>query len=156
MRHPSEFNIVRAGPANFGDANALLHEYYEAIGVLHRDTEFAVRSFLELADAGMWIAYDGDQPIGCVVLRPLLAEDSAAECKRLYVRSGYRRRGVAAALMNELEAFARLSGIGWIYLDTKDDLEPAIALYMGRGYQPCERYNDNAQATIFLRKQLTP
>ena len=44
--------------------------------------------------------------------------------------------------------------MNWIYLDTYDDLKAAIALYIRRGYETCERYNDNPQATVFLRKQI--
>jgi len=52
------------------------------------------------------------------------------------------------------EEFARKAGLEWIYLDTYDDLKPAIAIYERRGYQRCERYNDNPQATLFMRKNI--
>jgi hypothetical protein len=42
----------------------------------------------------------------------------------------------------------------WIYLDSYDDLKAAIALYGKRGYDRCDRYNDNPQATLFMRKQI--
>ena len=41
-----------------------------------------------------------------------------------------------------------------VYLDTKDDLVGAIKLYDRLGYERCARYNDNPQATIFMRKRL--
>jgi hypothetical protein len=43
-----------------------------------------------------------------------------------------------------------------MYLDSKPEFSAAIALYRRRGYVECTRYNDNAQATVFLRKSLTP
>ena len=58
--------------------------------------------------------------------------------------------------MDVLEQFARESGLEWIYLDSYDDLKPAIALYERRGYSRCDRYNDNPQATLFMRKRITP
>jgi GNAT superfamily N-acetyltransferase len=65
-----------------------------------------------------------------------------------------RGEGLAGALLDEQEAFARSRGLQWIYLDSYDDLKAAIALYRKRGYLPCERYNDNPQATLFLRKKI--
>jgi len=41
-----------------------------------------------------------------------------------------------------------------MYLDTKDDLISAIKFYQRQGYEACERYNDNPQATMFMRKKL--
>jgi hypothetical protein len=52
------------------------------------------------------------------------------------------------------EQFARTQGFHWIYLDSTDDFKAALALYRKRGFVPCERYNDNPQATIFLRKNI--
>ena len=79
---------------------------------------------------------------------------AAAEVKRLYVRPAFRGLGLAHALMQAAEEHARAGGLEWLYLDTKDDLHAAIHFYLGTGYQPCPRYNDNPQATLFLRKQL--
>jgi GNAT superfamily N-acetyltransferase len=89
-----------------------------------------------------------------VVLRKLDSIPRAAECKRLYVRPAARGNRVADKLLDAMEAFARDQGIAWIYLDTYDDLKTAIALYERRGYERCERYNDNPQATLFMRKHL--
>ena len=66
----------------------------------------------------------------------------------------FRGLRLAHALMQAVEEHARAQGIQWLYLDTKDDLHAAIRFYLSTGYQPCPRYNDNPQATIFLRKQL--
>ena len=53
-----------------------------------------------------------------------------------------------------MEAYALEKAADWVYLDSKDDLKDAIRLYVKRGYQACDRYNDNPQATVFLRKKL--
>ena len=49
---------------------------------------------------------------------------------------------------------AKEAGYRWVYLDTKAEFAAAIALYSRRGYKETERYNDNAQATIFMRLAL--
>jgi GNAT superfamily N-acetyltransferase len=57
-------------------------------------------------------------------------------------------------MLDALEAFARQRGFAWIYLDSFAALKIAVRLYRKRGYVRCERYNDNPQATIFLRKKI--
>jgi DNA-binding MarR family transcriptional regulator len=151
-----EVRIVRASRENLAEARLLLSEYYEAIQVVVRDTPAGMRKLLTDENGGIWIAYVGETPAGCVVLRPLPSIAGAAECKRLYVRPQFRGKKLAKLLMEALEAFATGLGLTWVYLDTKDDLEVAIEMYYRRGYEPCERYNDNPQATIFLRKALRP
>jgi len=53
-----------------------------------------------------------------------------------------------------MEANAAATSFKWIYLDSKDDLKEALRIYARRGYRTCDRFNDNPQATIFLRKCL--
>jgi GNAT superfamily N-acetyltransferase len=136
------------------EAEFLLNEYYEAVGVVKRDTSAAIADYLSDEASGLWIAYVDDFPAGCVVLRPLQTIDAATECKRLYVRPQFRGRGIADALLDVMEEYALEKAANWVYLDSKDDLKDALRIYVRRGYQPCERYNDNPQATVFLRKRL--
>ncbi|MGA7244602.1 MAG: helix-turn-helix domain-containing GNAT family N-acetyltransferase [Terracidiphilus sp.] len=145
--------IVRLTAAN-DHALAILQEYYEAVHVVQRDTPASIQKILGAPASGMWLAYLGDAVVGCVVLRKLESIPRAAECKRLYVKPCARGNRIADKLLDEQEAFASASGIKWIYLDTYDDLKPAIALYERRGYERCERYNDNPQATLFMRKRI--
>jgi ribosomal protein S18 acetylase RimI-like enzyme len=136
------------------DGLELLNEYYEAVGVVVRDTPASIQRILDDPASGIWLAYRDDAPLGCVVLRQLPAIPHACECKRLYVRPAGRGLRIASQLMDALERFAAANGFTSVYLDTKDDLTAAIELYRNRGYQPCERYNDNPQATYFFRKPL--
>jgi DNA-binding MarR family transcriptional regulator/GNAT superfamily N-acetyltransferase len=145
--------IVRLTAAK-DDALRILQEYYEAVQVVQRDTAAGVRKILNAPASGMWLAYMGEELVGCVVLRKLESIPPAAECKRLYVRPSARGNRIADKLLDAQEAFARAEGIEWIYLDSYDDLKTAIALYERRGYERCKRYNDNPQATLFMRKHL--
>ena len=145
--------IVRLLKAN-DDASRLLEEYYDAVGVVQRDTPEAIQKIIDDTSSGMWIAYLQERAVGCVVLRALTSMQFTGECKRLYVQPEARGNGVANALLDAQEAFARSKGLQWIYLDSYDDLKAAIALYRKRGYLSCERYNDNPQATVFLRKKI--
>lgn len=136
------------------DALALLDEYYEAVHVVVRDGAEAMARIIGEDGSGMWLAYLGERPVGCVVLRRLESVPLAAECKRLYVRPEARGMGIADALLDAQEEYARNKGLEWIYLDSYDDLKAAIALYRRREYVECERYNNNPQATVFLRKRI--
>jgi GNAT superfamily N-acetyltransferase len=158
VKPPPTITVQRATLLQSDIAFALIEEYYEAIGVLLRDDRAALVYYLSSPDSSIWIAFasatGGPSPAGCVMLRPLPQTPHAAEVKRLYVRPAFRGLGVAHALMQAAEDHARREGVRWLYLDTKDDLHAAIRFYLSTGYQPCARYNDNPQATIFLRKQL--
>lgn len=103
---------------------------------------------------GIWLAEVDGVLAGCIALRTLKHMKNCAEVKRLYVRVAYRGRGLAEALLKSLEAYAEEFGYKTLYLDSKKDLMPAIRFYRRHGYQLCERYNDNPQATIFMCKQL--
>ncbi len=147
-------SVRRATLDAFDDAKRLLIEYFDVIGILLCDDDIAMRSLISDSDSGFWIAYVGSVAAGCVALRPLSAMPGAAECKRLYVRQQFRRRGVAEALISSMERDAAALGYAAIYLDSKDDLRAAIALYESAGYVSCMRYNDNPQATVFMSKNL--
>ena len=146
--------IVRASMIHFADADSLLQEYFEAVGVVKRDSPEEIRGYLEGASSALWLAYLDGLPAGCVALRPAPHAPNAVECKRLYVCPRFRGHGIAAALLDALEQEARSSAMQWIYLDSTEDFKAALRLYEARGYTACERYNDNPQATIFLRKHL--
>jgi len=148
-------HIARCAPANLADAHGLLNEYFETIGVVLRDTFADVAAYLDGDATGLWLAYVDGAPAGCIVLRALPSMGPAAECKRLYVRPQFRGLGLAHALLDALETHAIAYGYASIYLDSKDDLDDALAFYRRRHYAPCARYNDNPQATLFFRKQLT-
>jgi DNA-binding MarR family transcriptional regulator/GNAT superfamily N-acetyltransferase len=147
---------VRIGrlTAAHADAFAILEEYYEAVHVVQRDSPASIRRIINAPGSGMWLAYLGNEVQGCVVLRRLASVPRASECKRLYVKPAARGNHIAARLLDAQEDFARSAGVEWIYLDSYDDLKPAITLYERRGYERCERYNDNPQATLFMRKKI--
>jgi len=147
--------IVRLSQPN-DDAIRLLQEYYEAVHVVQRDTPEAIQKIIDDPCSGVWLAYLEEKAVGCVVLRALDSIPFAGECKRLYVQPASRGHRIAEKLLDAQEEFARSQNLRWIYLDSYDDLKVAIALYRRRGYVSCERYNDNPQATVFLRRNIAP
>lgn len=150
---PSAVSIERLTQSTDA-ALEILEEYYEAVHVVKRDRPGDLQKLLKEPNSAMWLARLKDEIVGCVVLRDLPSIPRASECKRLYVRPAARGHRVATLLLDALEEHARSLKLAWIYLDTYDDLKAAIALYQQRGYEHCNRYNDNPQATLFMRKRL--
>lgn len=150
----TDLRVWRAGEPDREAAFQLVDEYNQAVGVLVRDSAESFARDYFAAGSGLWLAQVGPQLAGCIALRPLPQCGPAGEIKRLYVRPAWRGTGVAQALLAALERYAWSHGHPWLYLDSKDDLEAALRFYQRNGYQACARYNDNPQATIFLRKAL--
>lgn len=102
----------------------------------------------------MWLARDGELVVGVIAMRPLATIAGACEIKRLYVDPSHRGNHIADALLDAAEAAAVARGYEVAYLDTMADLHAAIAFYRRRGYEACERYNDNPVASVFMRLRL--
>ena len=152
-KHVPTIRIERLTAPN-EKALAILQEYYDAVHVVQRDRPGSIQKIIEEPGSGMWLAYRGGEVVGCVVLRRLASVPLASECKRLYVKPTARGNHIADKLLDVQEKFARSQGVEWIYLDSYDDLKAAVTLYERRGYHRCERYNDNPQATLFMRKRI--
>jgi ribosomal protein S18 acetylase RimI-like enzyme len=154
-KHPTNPLSVRRAPCEESDAAwAIVEEYYEAAGVVARDAKEDFERIYFCDGAGVWLATIANAVVGCVALRALAKFAHSGEVKRLYVWPHYRGRGIAAALYRSLEEYARERGYEQLYLDTTDDMVAAQRFYAALGYELTTRYNDNSQATIFMRKDL--
>jgi ribosomal protein S18 acetylase RimI-like enzyme len=154
MEAVCETKIRRALLEELDQAFAMVTEYYEAERVVVREDREAFRQQYFSDDAGVWLASCDGEDVGCIALRSLDAASKSSEIKRLYVRPAYRGRGVADLLLQELEDFARKSGYAWIYLDTAAHMLAAARFYERHQFERCEKYNDNPQAALFMRKRL--
>jgi len=151
----SNVSIRRATGDDLLAAFELVKEYFQAVDVWVRDTENEFSAYLNGDDRGVWLAFAGTEPVGCIVLHPLVCSPRSGEMKRLYVRPAYRRQGLAEGLLRALEDFAtKTARYERLYLDSKDDLVTAVRFYERHGYERCDRYNTNPQATVFMRKAL--
>lgn len=156
--HPSieDCAIRQAALEDIDVAYAIVGEYYEAAAVVARDSREEFARFYFGVASGLWLAVIGDCAVGCIALRPLRDLLAAAEVKRLYVQPYYRGLGIAAKLYASLETYAAESGYQWLYLDTAAGMNTAQRFYAMLSYEPCERYNDNPQASLFMRRELKP
>lgn len=98
----------------------------------------------------------GAQPraiaLGCGGIRQL--EPGRVEVKHLWVRPEGRGAGLGRQLLSELERRAREWGATELVLDTNESLAAAGGLYRSSGFEPCEPYNDNSNATTWYLKTL--
>ena len=77
-------------------------------------------------------------PAGCGGWRNL--GDRRAEIKRMFTVAEYRNRGVARAVLAELERTAAAAGIDELVLETGTVQPEAIALYESSGYRPIDGF----------------
>jgi GNAT superfamily N-acetyltransferase len=66
--------------------------------------------------------------------------DGRAEIKRMFTAAEHRNRGVARAVLAELEHTAAAAGITELVLETGTVQPEAIALYESSGYQPVDGF----------------
>ena len=134
---------LRPTPLDHPDAAALivlLQAYYLEIYGGHDDTPHEAAEFrppvgyfvVGYADGGAvacggWRARDVDDP-------PLRPGD--AEIKRMFVLPSHRGRGLARAVLADLESTAVRAGRRRMVLETGDRQPEAIKLYVSAGYAP--------------------
>lgn len=145
--------IRKAQLSDKAAAAAIVDEYCQSVDVQHRDSPEEFDKYFD-SNAGVWLATLDQQIVGCILLRPIDHMPAACEVKRLYIKPEYRGLCAADNLLHALHQGAKNTGYEWCYLDTKDDLKAAHRFYQRHGYISCERYNNNEQATIFMRRAL--
>lgn len=81
-------------------------------------------------------------------------DERVCEIKRMFVVPAWRGRGVARALLRQLEHTARRIGYGMARLDTGPKQVGARGLYASEGYAEIENFNDNPVASFWGEKPL--
>jgi putative acetyltransferase len=137
------------------DSTQLIDELTAELAALY-ETSDGTAGFkladVEVPRAAFVVARIDGEPVGCGALRPLDAH--AAEVKRMYTRAAYRRKGVAQAILAELERLAVAFGYTTIKLQTGPRQPEAAALYARVGYYPIARYSGNWERVLAFQKDL--
>jgi GNAT superfamily N-acetyltransferase len=118
----------------------LMQEYVSRYGGPDPDTPAA--GHLAPPDGIFLVARVDADVVGCGGFRR--HHDDVGEIKRMYTRAAGRRRGVARALLSELEGHARALGFARLVLETGTGQPEAIALYTSFGYEPIEGFTEFA------------
>ena len=109
-------------------------------------------------DGRLMLATDQSHPAGIACLKKLRKD--IAEIKRIYVRPGFRGRGIGRALLERLLAEAKEIGYPAIRLDSARFMREAHALYRSAGFDEIEPYPESEippefqKHWVFMERQL--
>jgi GNAT superfamily N-acetyltransferase len=101
-----------------------------------------------------FVAWWGEEAVGCAGWRSHGHDGTVAELKRMYVSPVLRNRGVARQLLRTVEDSARAHGRRRIILECGQRQPEAIALYRASGYDPIPHfgyYKDNPEVVSLGR-----
>jgi GNAT superfamily N-acetyltransferase len=124
-------------------ARRLIREHFEAHSQAHTPEEISAvidklpEPYVPLL-GGLWVAWQGDEAVGCVALQPL-SQDSG-EVKRMYVRPANRGQGIARVLCKLVIEEGRKRGYQRLRLGTLSSMLPAQNLYTSMGFVPIAPY----------------
>ncbi len=87
----------------------------------------------------------------------LAIKDGYGEVKSMFVDEAARGKGVADALLRQIEDEARGVGLTMLKLETGNVLHAAHRLYERHGFETCGPFGDYTEAgsSIFMQKALT-
>ncbi len=144
MTAPADARVqVRASTYGDADVVALVAEvqaHYVEIYGGEDETPMTPDEF-EAPEGTFVVAEVEGDPVACGAFRRHEGLDGVvAEIKRMYVRPAHRQRGVARAVLADLEARARAAGYARVVLETGERQPAAIAFYTGAGYAEIEPY----------------
>lgn len=100
------------------------------------------------------IAYANNNPVGCGCFK--IFDSHTVELKRMFVDAKYRGKGIGAAILTELEKWAKEIKYSSIILETGSVQTEATQLYKKHGYQIIpnfEPYIGN-ELSVCLKKEL--
>jgi DNA-binding MarR family transcriptional regulator len=139
-------SITREDP-NSPDARWCIQHYFAELG-----ERFGLDPSKTLPHEGddivFLLARFDSQPAGCGVLK-------GEEIMRMWVDRPHRGLGIAARLLDELEAEAANRGCERVRLYTNGSLKEAQEMYVARGYADIPRYNADPYAERWFEKRLT-
>lgn len=100
------------------------------------------------------VAFNDHLPVGCGAIKEY--DKSTMEIKRLFVPIEMRGKGVAVAVLKDLESWARELGYQRCVLETGDKMLEAIGLYKKSGYKIIKNYGqyENIESSICFEKEL--
>jgi len=98
------------------------------------------------------VGFEDDVAVCCGGIKRL--PDGTCEIKKMFVAAAARGRGVALALLVELERQARDRGYAVARLDTGPRQTRAQRMYERAGYVAIENFNGNPVASFFGEKRL--
>ena len=100
------------------------------------------------------VAYVNDVPVGCGAFKTF--DKDIVEIKRMYTNPEGRQKGVASAVLKELETWMKDLKVPKCILETGKNLPEAVALYRKFKYQIIPNYEpyQNTENSICFEKKI--
>jgi len=100
------------------------------------------------------VCYEDAVPVGCGALKEY--DSKTGEIKRMFVHPEHRNKGIANAVLQELEVWAKELQFTSCMLETSFKLENAIALYKKFGYQQIPNYGQyiGVESSVCMKKNI--
>jgi|TARA_Y100000389_G_C17470516_1_gene530117 GNAT superfamily N-acetyltransferase len=100
------------------------------------------------------VAYVNDVPVGCGAFKTF--DKDIVEIKRMYTNPEGRQKGVASAVLRELETWMKDLKVPKCILETGKNLPEAVALYRKFKYQIIPNYEpyQNTENSICFEKKI--
>ena len=100
------------------------------------------------------VCYLNDVPVGCGAFREIDAK--TVEIKRMFVSPDYRGKGIASAILKELELWASELNYTQTILETGINQPEAIALYKKSNYEIISNYGQyvGVETSVCMKKVL--
>ena len=101
------------------------------------------------------VCYQDAVAIGCGAFKEF--DSNTVEIKRMFVHPYYREKGIASAVLKELEIWASEFNYTNYVLETGKNNPEAISLYQKNGYEIIPNYGqyENVDTSVCLKKNLT-
>lgn len=102
------------------------------------------------------IAYKENKAVGCGCFKKFNTD--SVEVKRMFVATNHQRKGIGAAILNELEKWAAETGHCSIVLETGIRQPEAIQLYQKLGYLVIQNFSPyiGNVLSVCMKKELNP
>ena len=153
---PLVFETTTPDDADTAELLACLNHELAVVATHPGENHFALATDEVTGDRGRMIrARFGEQLVGCGAIRDI--GDGAGEIKRMFVDPSARGSKIGAAILDQLELHAKRLGLTQLKLETSAKQQPALRLYEGFGFAPCDRwgeYVDTPETSLCFSKSL--
>lgn len=100
------------------------------------------------------VAFENEIPAGCGAIK--MFDQQTMEVKRMFVMPEFRKKGIARAVLNELERWTAELGFETCMLETGKRQPEAISLYKTSGYELIPNYGQymGVETSVCFRKNV--
>ena len=150
--------ITAVTEEDYREARALLREYEVEIEVdlcfqgFEQELETLERVYGP-PGGRFFLLRQGERSAGCVAVKDL--GGGICELKRLFLRPGFRGKGLGRKCAERIVQTARDMGYAAVRLDTLPSMDAAIALYRSMGFAEIAGYTENpVEGALFMELRL--